>query len=185
MNLEGLEAIIDLIEMGAMSSNKDIAKNLRSAVAAIKERMSTEDAHSMKLALDALETEGLNAAINAAEVCPRNLRLFAVRCAREVQHLMKDQRSIDALDVAERHARGEATDEELDAAAAAAMAAARAAVAGDASTWDAARAAAWAAAGDAMEAAEAAACAARYARDAAIERQKEIFREVFNNAGEA
>ena len=45
MNLEGLEAIIDLIEMGAMSSNKDIAKCLRSAVAAIKERMSTENAH--------------------------------------------------------------------------------------------------------------------------------------------
>ena len=48
MNLEGLEAIIDLIEMGAMSSNKDIAKCLRSAVAAIKERMSTENAHERK-----------------------------------------------------------------------------------------------------------------------------------------
>ena len=40
-------------------------------------------------------------------------RLFAVRIARTVQHLMTDQRSIDALDVSERHANGEATDEEL------------------------------------------------------------------------
>ena len=45
---------------------------------------------------------------------------YSVWCARQVQHLMKDQRSIDALDVAERYANGEATDSELDAASAAA-----------------------------------------------------------------
>ena len=39
----------------------------------------------------------------------KTLRLFAVGCARKVQHLMKDQRSIDALDVAERYANGNAT----------------------------------------------------------------------------
>jgi len=60
------------------------------------------------------------------------MRLFAVRCARQVQHLMKDERSINALDVAERFAHGEATKEELDAAKDAAK--------------DAAWAAAWAAA---------------------------------------
>ena len=38
MNLDGLEAIIELIEMGAMSSNRDIAKCLRSAVAVLKEQ---------------------------------------------------------------------------------------------------------------------------------------------------
>lgn len=43
-------------------------------------------------------------------------RKFAVWCARQVQHLMKDQRSIDALDVALRHADGQATDDELAAA---------------------------------------------------------------------
>jgi hypothetical protein len=43
-------------------------------------------------------------------------RLFAVRCARSVQHLMKDPRSLAALDVAERHAHGTATDAELEAA---------------------------------------------------------------------
>lgn len=66
----------------------------------------------------------------------KELRLFAVWCARQVQHLMKDQRSLNALDVAERHAHGLASDEELDAA----MAAAR----------DAAKDAAWAAAWDAQ-----------------------------------
>ncbi len=68
-------------------------------------------------------------------------RLYAVWCARQVQHLMKDQRSIDALDVSERHARGLATDAELAAARAAGLAAAaEAAAAGDAA-WAAALAA--------------------------------------------
>ena len=86
----------------------------------------------------------------------KTLRLFAVGCAKKVQHLMKDQRSIDALDVAERYANGNATKDEL----AAAWAAAREAA------WDAARASARTSAEDAAwEAAEAAAWAA--ARDAA------------------
>jgi len=92
-------------------------------------------------------------------------RRYAVWCARQVQHLMTDQQSLDALDVAERHGNGDATDAELAAAKDAAWAAwaARAAAwaAGDAG--DAARAAAWAAraaawdAGDAGDAARAAA----------------------------
>ena len=57
----------------------------------------------------------------------RTLRLFAVWSARQVQHLLTDSRSLAALDVAERHARGEATDAELSAAGAAAGAAAVAA----------------------------------------------------------
>ena len=63
-------------------------------------------------------------------------RRYAVWCARQVQHLMTDERSIAALDVAERHANNEATDSELAAARDAARAAARAA-ARDAA-WDAA-----------------------------------------------
>ena len=50
-------------------------------------------------------------------------RLFAVWCVRQQAHLLTDQRSKDALDVAERHAHGKATDEELAAAWAAAWAA--------------------------------------------------------------
>lgn len=41
------------------------------------------------------------------------IRRFAVWCARQVQHLMTDSRSVDALDVAERYADGLATDDEL------------------------------------------------------------------------
>ena len=71
----------------------------------------------------------------------RDIRLFAVWCARQVQHLMTDPRSIAALDVAERHASNQATDDELAAARAAAWDAAGDA-AGDAAwdaAWDAAR----------------------------------------------
>ena len=46
----------------------------------------------------------------------KELRLFAVDCARRVQHLMTDPRSIAAIDTAERYAHGRATDEELSAA---------------------------------------------------------------------
>ena len=58
---------------------------------------------------------------------PKILCLFAVRCAREVQHLMKDERSLNVLDVAERFALGRATDYELREARAAARAVALAA----------------------------------------------------------
>lgn len=54
-------------------------------------------------------------------------RKFAVICADEVSHLIGDERSLRALDVAWSHSCGEATDEQLDAAWAAAWAAARAA----------------------------------------------------------
>lgn len=73
----------------------------------------------------------------------REWRLYAVWCARQVQHLMTDQRSIAVLDVAERFANGEATREELLLARDAAWAAV-----GDAAgyaAWAAARDAAWAA----------------------------------------
>jgi hypothetical protein len=73
----------------------------------------------------------------------RTLRLFAVHCARSVQHLLTDQRSRDAIDVAERFASGDATADELSAA------------------WDAA----WSVADEAREAAWSVAWAA--AREAA------------------
>lgn len=69
-------------------------------------------------------------------------RFFAVECAADVIHLMKDDRSIAALEVAFEFGCGTATAGDLSAARAAAGAAAR----------DAAWAAAWAAAWDAARA---------------------------------
>ena len=63
-----------------------------------------------------LESNGLEDAIwclRAVDGIEKETRLFAVACARRVQHLMKDQRSLNALDVAERYALGNATAEEL------------------------------------------------------------------------
>jgi len=56
----------------------------------------------------------------------KDLRLFAVWCAREAFKLQTsiDQRSIDAVNCAERYANGEATDDELSAARSAAWSAA-------------------------------------------------------------
>ena len=77
----------------------------------------------------------------------RQRREFALWCAERVRHLMTDSRSTTALDVAARHLRGEATDEELAAAGAAAWAAAStAAWSASAAAWYAAWYAAWAAA---------------------------------------
>lgn len=75
---------------------------------------------------DALDTNGLQDVLWALRCLPEYEELwrkFTVWCARQVQHLMTDQRSIDALDVAWRHSNGEATDAELYAAEATAWAA--------------------------------------------------------------
>ena len=114
-----------------------------------------------------LEINGLDDTLWALRSVPEynNLwRKYAVWCARQVQHLMTDQRSLDALDVAWRHSEGEATDGELavaqDAAEAAAWyvvgATARAAAwaTAGATAGDAVWAAAWATAGDAARAAQ-------------------------------
>ena len=79
-----------------------------------------------------LESNGVDDALwclRAVDGHEREMRLFAVECARSVQHLITDKRSLDALDVAERYANGLATQAELAAAGAAAGAAARAAAA--------------------------------------------------------
>jgi hypothetical protein len=105
-----------------------------------------------------VEINGLDDALWCCRAEPqhaREWRLYAVWCARQVQHLMTDERSIAALNVAERHARGQASDAELEAAWAAA--------------WEA-EAAAWgaeSAAREAESAARGAESAARAAESAA------------------
>ena len=110
-----------------------------------------------------VEINGIKDALWACRAEPqhaREWRLFAVWCARHVEHLMDDPRSVVACNVAERFAHGMATQGELDVARSAASSA----------VWDAAWDAACSAARDAaMDAASSAASSAAWgaARDAA------------------
>jgi hypothetical protein len=122
-------------------------------------------------AIDLLKIERMPVQDRLWIVCRENLipaetlRLFAVWCARQVEHLMTDERSKAALVVAEKFAHGEATEIELEAARNATWAAAGAA---GVATRAAARNATWAAAGVATrDAAWAARDAARNAAGAA------------------
>lgn len=72
--------------------------------------------------LTILEAVGLSGAVwilRAVDgpACERDARLFAVRCARQEQHLLHSEptmkAAIEALDVAEWHGVGAATDDEL------------------------------------------------------------------------
>lgn len=125
-----------------------------------------------------LDSNGFNDALwclRAVEGHDREMRLYAVWCARQVQHLMTDPRSVAVLDVAERYARGQASQEKLKGAWVAAWEAAAWDAAGAArAAWVAARAA-WVAAA-AWEAAWAARAAAR--EQAAIDAQVTEFRRL-------
>lgn len=117
--------------------------------------------------LTILDSNGLDDALwclRAIEGHDKEIRLYAVWCARQVQHLLPDQRRLAALDVAEKYALGEATEDELKAARAACDAAASDA-AWSAAASDAYWAAAWAAS-DACWAARDAALAAADVADA-------------------
>jgi len=66
--------------------------------------------------LTVLDSNGLDDALwcmRAIEGRDKEIRLYAVWCARQVQHLMPDPSSLEALDVAEKFANGEATAEDL------------------------------------------------------------------------
>jgi len=128
--------------------------------------------------LTILDSNGLDDALWCARAFKghdRDFRLFAVWAARQVQHLMTDPRSMDALDVAEKFANGLCDDAARDAAGAAARDAAGAAAwaAAGAAAW----AAAWAAAGAAAWAAARAAAGAA-ARDAARDAQENRLRQM-------
>ena len=75
----------------------------------------------------------------------RDLRFFACWCARQVWHLLSDERSRNAVEVSERFADGKATADELAVARGAAWAAWAASRARRHDAEGAARAAAWAA----------------------------------------
>ncbi len=115
----------------------------------------------------------------------KEIRLFAVWCARQVQHLMTDKRSVDAIDVSEQYALGAATEDDLRSAWSSACDAAMAATrpcensAAWAAVWAAAKrdeagGSVWAAARAAVRAAE-----RLEARDVALAAQEAEFRRVF------
>ena len=110
-------------------------------------RFAHKDHISIRSILDSNGIDDALWALRCIEGADKNkdIRMFAIWCARQVEHLITDQRSKDALNVAERYANGEATDDEMATARAAARAAAGAAARAAAGV--AARAAAWAAAG--------------------------------------
>lgn len=124
-----------------------------------------------------VESNGIDDALWCCRAEPqydREWRLFAVWCAKQVQHLMADARSIAALDVVERYANGQATDDELSAA-------------GDAfgaSAWAAAREAARAAAGAAAWTAAWTAAGAATWTAARAAQTKEFLRVVAQNNAE-
>ena len=94
-----------------------------------------------------------NWSLSLVEGYDREILLYKVWCAKTVQHLMRDPRSVNALEVAELHANGLATEKQLRIAAAKAWDAAWDALlsaCGDPATnpfWDPARYAALAATG--------------------------------------
>lgn len=94
--------------------------------------------------LTILDSNGLDDALWSARAIKghdRDFRLFAVWSARQVQHLMTDIRSLNALDIAESFANGLCDDAARDAAGDAARAAADAAWAAGAAARDAGAAA--------------------------------------------
>ena len=106
--------------------------------------------------LTILDSNGLDDTLwclRAVDGYDKEKRLFAVFCAKQVEHLLTDERSEEAIRVAEQFANGKATEEELKVAYVAAYSAA----------YKAAHAAAAAAADAAADAADAAADAAAYA----------------------
>lgn len=69
--------------------------------------------------LTILESNGLDDAVwccRSAPECDKEWRMFIAFCARRIEHLIKDQRSVDIPNVAKRYYNCDATDTELSAA---------------------------------------------------------------------
>jgi hypothetical protein len=135
-----------------------------------------------------VESNGLDYALWCCRSAPeydKEWTLYAVWCARQVQHLIADERSLKAIYIAERDANGEAFLWELNAARRAAWAATAEIAANGIATSDAAWSAGAAAATTAenaweaaREAAKWAAVAGQNARANARDAQKEKFLEM-------
>ena len=173
--------------LNQIESHNPCTRGWRTLLKALGKTKADDDPVSMAFILQSNGLDDALWALRCLEGADREIRLFTVDCARQVQHLMTDPRSLAALDVAERFANGLATSEELDAADAAWDAAWDAARAAARDAADAAWGAAWGAAWDAGAAREAAWGAARDAADtawdaawdAARAKQEELFLKYF------
>lgn len=76
-------------------------------------KTNADDAISVLAILDSIGLDWALWNLRTVDGHDREIRQFSVWCAREVQHLMTDKRSINALAVAEKYARGEAALEDL------------------------------------------------------------------------
>lgn len=126
--------------LNKIRTNQPCSDGWKKLLRNLKKTKSDDEPLSIITILDSNGIEDAIWCLHTVDSIDRDARLFAVWCARQVQHLMPDQRSINALDVAERYATGEATDDELFAAWSAARDAVWYAVSDAA--WDAAHAAA-------------------------------------------
>jgi hypothetical protein len=126
--------------LNKIKTNQPCSNGWKKLLRNLKKTKSDDEPLSIITILDSNGIEDAIWCLHTVDSIDRDARLFAVWCARQVQHLMPDQRSINALDVAERYATGEATDDELFAAWSAARDAVRDAE--RAVAWDAAHAAA-------------------------------------------
>lgn len=184
--------------LNQIKSHNPCPKGWKTLLKALGKTTADDEPVSMEFIL---QSNGLDDAIWALRCltgADREIRLFAVKCAREVQYILTDPRSLDALDVAERFANGTATSEELYAAwnaawnaawdsvgyAARAAAGAAAPTASPAAAWEVARDAVGAivrkaaeAVRKATEADRAAACDSAWATARA--KQEEIFLKYF------
>ena len=162
-------------------TNEQLINKLNSLHACISSIEWLEDRNAEQMWNDCHRGDWMLWLLQKLDLDNRKLTLCKGKCAETVKHLMKDERSINAVEVAIRYGYSEATDEELTAATAAAAYAAAAATAYAAYAAAAATAAYTAAAADAAAAAATAAytaAAADAARKANQQQTSEIIRSI-------
>ena len=109
--------------LNAIRAHDPCAEGWKKLLAYLGKTKADDEQLSLLTILDSNGIDDALWALRAVEGHDREKLLYAVWCVRHVEHLLTDQRSLDALEVAERFARGPASREELAAARAAARAA--------------------------------------------------------------
>ena len=150
----------DIKKNGPCGTARDDSHGFRKLLTYLSKTKSDNEQLSFKTILESNGLEDAIWCLRAVDGYDREIRLFAVACARRVEHLDPTGQAKKTNDASERYANGLATAEELKAAR-------------DAS-WDAARAAAWS---DSRAVSRAAAW------DAARGSQKEDFIKMFCTKG--